>query len=219
MPVDAGGVAVKICGITRPGDAELALELGAHYLGLNFWNGSPRGIDVARGREIAAAVAGRLPLVGVFVNAPRVEIEDTTAAVGLALVQLSGDEDAVAIEPFAARAIKAFRAGAAVSAETVAPFAAAWAWLFDAAHPMLYGGSGRSWDFSALPLATWQAQGRRVFLAGGIGPDNVAAVLAGSRPQAIDVCSRVESSPGIKDAALLRRLFEEMKDVQAAALP
>jgi phosphoribosylanthranilate isomerase len=106
-----------------------------------------------------------------------------------------------------------------VSTETVAPFAPAWAWLFDAAHPTLYGGSGRSWDFSALPLAAWQAQGRRVFLAGGIGPDNVAAVLAGSRPQAIDVCSRVESSPGIKDAALLRRLFEEMKDVQATALP
>jgi phosphoribosylanthranilate isomerase len=210
--------AVKICGVTRAADAELAARLGADFIGLNFWPGSPRALSVAAAREVAAAVRGRVALVGVFVNPSPDDVARCEAEVGLDYVQFSGDESAAQVALYRGRAIKAFRAGAG-AAELVAPFSEAWAWLFDATHPTLYGGTGATWDVSPLPIAGWQAVGHRVFLAGGLGPGTVGAVLARFHPDGLDVCSRVESSPGIKDGALLRQLFEEIEDVQAQALP
>src|SRR5712692_5649342 len=105
-------VAVKICGVTGSGDALLSAELGADFLGLNFWPGSPRHVGLERAREIAAAVRAAAPgvaLVGVFVNPSARFVEEMAAAVGLDLLQFSGDEPAAAVRPFAARAIKALR--------------------------------------------------------------------------------------------------------------
>src|SRR6185295_1813406 len=100
---------VKVCGITTVHDARFAVELGAAYLGLNFYTGSPRFLSVELAREIADAVEGRAVLVGVFVNAPSAEVQDIADAVGLDLLQFHGDETPEALAPFAERAIKAFR--------------------------------------------------------------------------------------------------------------
>ena len=202
------GVKVKICGVTSPADAAAAVESGADYLGLNFYPGSPRCVTVARALEIAGAVAGRVPLVGVFVNAPPAEIEETAGRVGLDVVQFSGDEGPEAVAPFAGRALKAFRAGGLARREEVAGYGELWGVLIDAPHPSLYGGTGAAWDYGAVAALGGI---RRLFLAGGIGPDNARRAVASARPYAIDVCSRVESSPGIKDRELLRRLFQEVR--------
>jgi phosphoribosylanthranilate isomerase len=209
--------AVKICGVTRLQDAEMAIDLGASYLGLNFWPGTKRVIDLERARAITEAVRGRIGIVGVFVNATADEIARIDDQVGLDFVQLSGDEPPSEVARWSPRAIKAFRAGAE-AADQVDPFTGAWAWLFDAPHPSLYGGTGEGWDVAALPLASWRSEGRRVFVAGGIGPESVRRLLLSCQPDVLDVCSRVESSPGIKDGSLMRRLFEEIEDVEAQTL-
>jgi len=203
-------VKVKVCGVTDPANALAAVELGADYLGLNFYPGSPRFVDVERALEIAGAVAGRVPLVGVFVNAPGGEVEETAERVGLDLLQFSGGEDPAAVAPFAGRAIKAFRTGGLPGREEIAAYGPVWGVLIDAPHGSLYGGTGAAWDYGSVGSAAAGVPGR-LFLAGGLGPDNVRQAILSARPFAIDVCSRVESAPGVKDLELLRRLFLEVR--------
>jgi phosphoribosylanthranilate isomerase len=212
------GVRVKICGVTDPDNALAAAELGADYLGLNFFPRSPRFVEMGRALEIADAVRGRAALVGVFVNAPAPEVEEAAARVGLDLVQLSGDEGPEAVAPFAGRALKVFRTGGVPSGEEVAAYGDVWGLLIDAPHAALYGGTGAPWDYGALSGAPGLA-GRRLFLAGGLGPDNVRRAVAAARPWGVDVCSRVESSPGIKDLELLRRLFLEVRNGETQGPP
>lgn len=210
---------VKVCGVTDPANARLAVEMGADFLGLNFYPGSPRYVDVDRAREIVSAAQDANPwvmMVGVFVNRPAGEVEEIDAQVGLDLLQFSGDESPETVAPFAGRAVKAFRTGGDPGAERLAAWEGVWGWLFDAPHGTLYGGTGEGWSYEAVA----DLAGRRpVFLAGGLGPDNVRRAVEASRPFAVDVCSRVESAPGIKDPELLRRLFEEVRNAQIQAPP
>lgn len=203
---------VKICGVVDPANARMAVEMGADFLGLNFYERSPRFVDVDRAREIASAVRGSgVRLVGVFVNRPAPEVQAIESEVGLDLLQLSGDETPEEAAPFLGRSIKAFR-----GTDGMGGWADAWAWLFDAPHGSLYGGTGESWNFRAVAGI---AGDRRVFVAGGLGPDNVRQAIEASRPYAVDVCSRVESAPGIKDPELLRRLFQEVRNAQSQTPP
>jgi phosphoribosylanthranilate isomerase len=210
------GVKVKICGVTDPANAVAAVESGADYLGLNFFPGSPRFVTVARALAIAGAVDGRVPLVGVFVNAPSAQIEEIAGRVRLDVVQFSGDEGPDAVAPFAGRALKAFRTGGLARREEIAGYGGLWGVLIDAPHDALYGGTGAAWDYGAVAAL---AGTRRLFLAGGLGPDNARWAVASVRPYAIDVCSRVESSPGIKDRELLRRLFQEVRHGEISTPP
>jgi phosphoribosylanthranilate isomerase len=209
------GTLVKVCGVVDPANARMAAEMGADFVGLNFYVRSPRYVDPDRAREIAAAVRGAgARVVGVFVNHPPAEIEEIDGRVGLDLLQLSGDESPGTVAPFAGRAVKAFRTGGDPGAERLAAWEGVWGWLFDAPHGTLYGGTGEGWSYEAV---AGLAKARRIFLAGGLGPDNVRRAVEASRPFAVDVCSRVESAPGIKDPELLRRLFEEVRNAQIQA--
>jgi phosphoribosylanthranilate isomerase len=210
-------VRIKVCGVTDPANALAAVEMGADYLGLNFYPGSPRFVSIERAREIAGAVGGRVPLVGVFVNAPAAAIAETVERAGLDLVQLSGDEGLEAVGPFADRTIKAFRTGGFPGSAELAAWSAVWGVLIDAPHRDLYGGTGEEWDYGTAGAG--ELAGRRLFLAGGIGPENARRAVAAVRPYAIDVCSRVESAPGIKDLELLRRLFQEVRHGETPTSP
>jgi phosphoribosylanthranilate isomerase len=222
---------VKVCGVTRPEDAALAVELGADLVGLNFHPPSPRYLDPARDarriREIAAAVGGRALLVGVFVDLPAERVEAIAASAGLDLVQLHGDEGPEVAARFGRLAIRVFR-GASIDrarmAAEIALYPHAWGFLFDAPRragsgdrPDPYGGTGESWDHGAVRnLIGTGALGRPVLVAGGIRPGNARAALAASGARGIDVCSGVESAPGVKDADCMRRLFEEVRHGHAA---
>jgi phosphoribosylanthranilate isomerase len=216
-------VRVKVCGVVDPANACRAVEMGADFLGLNFYPPSPRFLTVERAGEIAAAVRdlgdlGRpVSLVGVFVDLPADEMEEIADRVGLDLLQLSGDETPESAARLAPRAIKAFRHGGDPGREALAAWDDAWGVLFDAPHGSLYGGTGAAWSYAAVRQVG--ASGRRVFVAGGIGPDNVRQAIAASGPWAVDVCSRVESSPGLKDLELLRRLFEEVRNAESPTPP
>lgn len=200
---------VKICGVTSAEDALAAAAAGADLLGLNFYPPSPRALDAARARAIADAVRAAAPgvlLVGVFADRPPREVEAIDQAVGLDLLQFSGDEPAAAVRPHASRAVKAFRTAGPPPEEALSLYPELFGVLVDARHGSLYGGTGNAWDFASVaPLAAE----RRVLVAGGIRPGNVAAAIA-SGAWGIDVCSGVESAPGVKDPRLLARLFEEV---------
>ena len=188
---------VKICGVTSLADAELALEAGADAIGLNFVPGTPRALEPAAGRAISAAIAGRAVRVGVFRDAPRETVERVALEVGLDVVQLHGSEppEYAAALPFPVLKVIPGDANAA-SAAARYPGAEI---LLDSPTG---GGSGQGWDFScALPLV---ASGRRVWIAGGLGPENVADVIAKASPYGVDASSSLESAPRAKDPARVR---------------
>ena len=205
---------IKICGLTTPEDALLAVEVGADYLGLNFFPGSPRGIDLDRALEIRAAVGSEALLVGVFVNHESAEIEDLGEALALDLLQFHGDEGPEQIGLFGDRAIKVWRRPDGLSAADLATYPECWGFLCDTFDPRLYGGTGRSWRYDAvLSLETEKP----IFVAGGLNPDNIADAARSLPVFGLDICSGVEESPGCKDPRLLRRLFEEIDHAETAS--
>jgi len=205
---------VKICGVTTPADARLAVDLGADFIGLNFYRPSPRWIDVDEATHIRRGVGDRARTVGIFVDPTREELETIDRRVGLDYIQFSGDEDPELVAEFSDRAIRVRRVGGAADPAAL-PDEDCWAILIDRAHERLYGGSGESWDYAAAAdfVRTLAGDGeqRRVFIAGGVRPGNVAEVAAAvPGAYAIDTCSGVESAPGRKDRDKLERLFANL---------
>jgi len=198
---------VKICGITSPEDAALAVAEGADAIGVNLWPGSKRHVDDDTARAVLAAVPAGILKVGVFVNAPAHEVAARRSLLGLDKVQLHGDEQAPAFEAIdGAFVIRAAR----IRDEATFSTEATWnpsLWLYDA-HAAGYGGSGVQ-----APWKLIARLGRRPFLlAGGLTPDNVAAAIEATRPDGVDVASGVESAAGIKDHELVRRFVAAAKE-------
>ena len=200
---------VKICGITRPEDAEQAVAAGADLIGLNFWRGSKRFVDDKRAREIVAAIPPGVLKVGVFVNAHPLVVTDTVEALKLDRIQLHGDEIAANwtwLRP--EQIIRVVRVRDQASLQDASVWQAS-LFLYDA-YAEGYGGSGKRapWDVVA-------AGARRPFLiAGGLNPANVAEAIRATRPDGVDVSSGIESAPGIKDKRKLRAFI---KHARAAA--
>lgn len=199
-------VRVKICGITRVGDALAAIDAGADLLGLNFYPGSKRVVSTARAAEIVGAVAGRVPVVGVFVNASRQEIQRVRRQVALGVLQLHGEESPEFCQAWDLPVIKAFRLRGPGLAEEACRYDVKWV-LADAYVEGEHGGTG-----CRLPIE-WVAglDPGRLILAGGLRPDNVREVLGRLRPYGVDVASGVESAPGLKDERLIRRFIENVR--------
>ena len=201
-------VEVKICGVTRPEDGLLAAELGAKYVGLNFWPKSPRFVPLEQARRIVQSIGGRAIVVGVFVDATESWIREVDAEVGLDLLQFHGDESPERLVPFGDRAIKVFRIADAFDPVELERYPEAAGWLFDVRHAE-YGGTGKSWSYELVRGLTTD---RPVMVAGGVRPSTVADVVDRCQPTVVDVCSGVESSPGIKEKNLMVELFEEIED-------
>ena len=206
---------VKICGVTTTADALLAVDLGADFIGLNFYRPSPRWIDVERAAAIRRAVGDRARAVGIFVDPAREELDSIDRRVGLDFLQFSGDESPELVAEFSERAIRVRRVGGAAAKNAAIPGEDCWAILIDRAHHRLYGGSGESWDYAAAAGLTLSpaagGEPRRVFIAGGVRPGNVAEVAAAvPGAYAVDTCSGVEASPGRKDRVKLERLFANL---------
>jgi len=214
---------VKLCGMTRPEDADAAAALGATMVGINFWPHSARYVEVERAVEIAQAVAGKIPVVGVFVNEETVRIDEIAAEVGLDLIQLHGDEPSSVVAEFGSRAIRALRlessdsfpsmeSSSFLSSSSSSSFleSEVFCFLIDAPAGARYGGTGVEWDW--LRARDFVARTRvPVLIAGGIGPGNARKALAASGAAGVDLASGVESAPGIKDLEKMKRLFEEVR--------
>lgn len=203
-------IGVKICGITRPSDALYAAARGAGFIGLVLVPESPRYIDPDRAQAIAGElrrIGAASKIVGVFRNASAEYVGEVARSVGLDLVQLHGDEDDDVVRAIDRPVIKAVRVGQTLPDTTAWP-SAAWL-LFDTADPHRFGGTGRRFDWALLRDYD---RAKPFFLAGGITPENAAAAIAVARPDAIDLSSGVEESPGIKDLGRIDDLFGKVRE-------
>ena len=207
-------VKVKICGITNWTDARHAVESGGQFLGFNFYRPSPRYIRPALARRIIRRLPERIAVVGVFVN----ESEETMLAiarrVGLDYLQLHGDEppEQVARLKRKIRVIKAIRVRDSFRPRQLDSFGRASAILLDGFDPRHHGGTGKTFNWS---LARGSNGSRRIFLAGGLTPENVAEAIRVARPYAVDVCSGIEARPGRKDPARIVALMWAVKAAEA----
>jgi phosphoribosylanthranilate isomerase len=199
---------VKICGITRTGDARAAAEAGADAIGLVFYPPSPRYLSVERAVEIRDALPPFVQTVALFVNPDGAQIAQVIGRVHPAMLQFHGDETPQFCAQFGLPYIKACRIQPGVDVlDYLQPFAAAAAWLVDSFVPE-YGGVGESFDWSLVP----KERGRPLILSGGLGAGNVARAIRAVRPWGVDVSSGVEAAKGIKDAAKMAAFVSEVRD-------
>ena len=198
----------KICGITRLEDARLAFDLGAAALGFICYAKSPRYIAPAAIEGIIEALpkTRALRLVGVFVNEDPDVIRDVARRTGMDTIQLHGEET---IEECRAlhdlilwKAIRLHSADQFVTIQAFTPYVEAF--LFDAAVAGQYGGTGHLVNWELLDQAPRHTP---IVIAGGLNAENALAAWRRFQPLALDLSSGIETSPGIKDADKLKRLF------------
>ena len=196
---------IKICGITRPEDAEQALSLGADAVGCVFHAASARHVTAEVAREIHAAVAGSGTLVGLFVD-PTIElVQRVLDRVELDVLQFHGQETPAFCKQFERPYLKAVAMSADVDLSAVdSAYCSARGLLLDSAHAGQFGGTGQRFDWA------WIHQGleERLMLAGGLNAENVADAIHQVRPAAVDVSSGVEREKGVKDSDLMRAFIE-----------
>lgn len=205
---------IKICGLRDPAVARAAAEAGADAIGLVFHGASPRAVDPALARDIAAAVPPFVTIVGLFVNHEEQAVREILARVPLAMLQFHGDETPDWCDRFGLPWIRAIRVGAGVDLlECKARFARAAALLLDAQVPGEYGGTGKAFDWSLVPPAL----ARTVVLSGGLDAGNVSRAIREVRPWAVDVSSGVETARGVKDAARIEEFVRSVRDADARA--
>ena len=203
---------IKICGLTQPGDVEVAVDAGADAIGLVFHPGSPRHVTLAMAADLARRLPPFVTPVGLFVNADRATIDAALAAIPTLLLQFHGDESPADCAAFTRPYVRAARMAAGFDLLDFARrFSGAQALLLDA-HAPGYGGSGKVFDWSLVPAGVAE---RRLVLSGGLHAANVAAGMAQLRPWAVDVSSGVESSRGVKDPAAIRRFCDAVRDADS----
>jgi phosphoribosylanthranilate isomerase len=201
---------IKICGMTSVEDALMAVHAGADAIGLIFWPGSKRAVDVERAQAITRALPPLVSTVGVFVDETPDRVRTVADAVGLSGVQLHGDEVVADWARFPRPVLKALT----LDRYATSPWRTARAAiLVDAHDPATIGGTGRTIDWAA---AREIAVTRPLVLAGGLTPDNVAAAVTLVAPWGVDVASGVEQAPGVKDAARLRAFVEAVRAADVA---
>jgi phosphoribosylanthranilate isomerase len=208
---------VKICGITRPEDAELATSRGAWAIGIVMHTDSSRYCDPERAAEIAEGVKRRAEVAGVFVNVSLDRLVALADAIPFTLLQLHGEEGpsycAEAARATGCKIIKAARVRNAASVRALEPFHTDFHML-DAHVSGQPGGTGERFDWE---LAALHGPQPPLILAGGLTADNVGQAIALVRPFAVDVSSGVEAEPGIKDPERLSALFEAVRQSAVSA--
>jgi phosphoribosylanthranilate isomerase len=191
---------VKVCGLTRPGDVAIAVDAGADAVGFVSFAGSPRHVAI----DTIAGLAADLPVTTVLLTVG-LDVDRALAAAMAAAVD--------AIQPYGPQATATATAavaagftvllpsepGSSAATRGVTP-------LYDTPHDTLHGGTGRTFDWEQLR----PVEGRFV-LAGGLGPDNVAAAIAAVRPWGVDASSRLEAAPGVKDPGKVIAFVEEAR--------
>jgi phosphoribosylanthranilate isomerase len=180
------------------------IEAGADALGLNFWPDSPRSVDVQRAREIVEAVGDRAVMVAVFVDFTLDQVREILRETDIRWAQLHGDEPPELLAELLPTAYKAIgvKDGSAIELARSYPGEHL---LLDASVPGMPGGTGRTFDWD---IAVTMAKERKLTLAGGLTPNNVAEAVRVVKPFRVDVASGVESAPGRKDPELVRAFID-----------
>lgn len=213
-------VEVKICGLSTPETLDVALDAGAAYVGLVFYEPSPRNVSLDRGRELAERARGRAKIVALVVDAPDGLLLDIARQIRPDFIQAHGAETPERVHEMTALTnipvIKAVKVKDSLDVDHARAYAAAAALiLFDAKAPealadALPGGNGVAFDWSLLDSGKGP---RRFMLSGGLGVGNVVEAIRLTGAPAVDVSSGVERAPGIKDPALIRKFIEAVRSL------
>ena len=196
---------LKICGITNKKDAEDAISLGVDALGFICYSKSPRYVEAEKIHEIIYSIPPFVTSVGVFVNEDTAVINEIVKNCKLDLVQLHGDETPEDCMKINTRVIKAFHVKSIEDIKYIGKYNGTVSGiLLDTKVDGVYGGSGQSFDWGVALAA--KDYGLPVILSGGISIDNISKAVQLVKPEALDLCSSVEQSPGLKD-------YEKMKDI------
>jgi phosphoribosylanthranilate isomerase len=202
---------IKICGLTREADVDAAVEAGADAIGFVFYAKSPRCVDLATAVRLARRLPPFVMPVGLFVNAPAAQVQAAARAIPQLLLQFHGDEAPQQCDEAGRPYLRAARVGAGFDLLDFAQqFSHAQAILLDA-NVEGYGGGGKVFDWSLIPANVPSP----VVLSGGLHAGNVTEGILQVRPWAVDVSSGVEAAKGIKDAALIRRFCDAVREADA----
>ena len=201
---------IKFCGMTRPGDARLAGELGVDAIGLVFAAASQRRLDLAQARAVRNAVPPMVSVVALFMDNAGKEIEAVVEGVRPHLLQFHGREPEAFCDRWGLPWIKAVAMGGADARHAakgwIKAYPRASGFILDGHAPGEAGGGGRAFDWECVPPI-----GRPWLLAGGLTPDNVGAAVTRLRPWGVDVSSGIEHAPGVKDGAAMKRFIDEVR--------
>ena len=207
MMANNNQVKVKVCGMTNLKDTLVAVEEGADAVGFIFYKKSPRSVTMKLVREIVLELPPFVDTVGVFVDETAEQINKIVDYCNLDLVQLHGDESPTFCKRMQRRVIKAFRVKDMESVKKISKFQVS-GFILDTFSESLHGGTGKVFDWNlALPAKKFGP----VIMAGGLTPNNVRQAIQRVRPYGVDVCSGVESEPGIKDHKKIRVFLKNAK--------
>lgn len=197
-----------MCGMTHRSDVLHAIQLGVHALGFIFHPASKRAITVEQAEALMASLPPFVSLVAVVVNPNPDEVGHMLDTLPIDYLQFHGDESAEFCEQFKRPYIKALPAISLQDImDKIALYPNASALLLDTPAGQTYGGSGQTFDWSYVP----KSADPPLILAGGITPDNIAKALDSAQPYAIDICSGIEISPGIKDHHKMAALMNQVR--------
>ena len=202
-------IRVKICGITRLLDAQAAVEAGANYLGFIFAR-SPRRIDANQAAKIIGEIPDSVERVGVFVDETEDTMLRTAETAGLTILQLHGNESPELCGRLPLPVIKAFRLTDSGSLQEISEFSVDKI-LLEPRVAGMAGGTGETADWDLALKVVKAFPDRKVFLAGGLNPENVQSAVSLVQPFAVDASSRLETSPGVKDHEKIRRFIREAR--------
>ena len=196
---------IKICGITRPEDAEQALVLGADTVGCVFHAASARHVTAEIAQDIRVAVGDAGTLVGLFVDPTVDQVQAVLDRIELDVLQFHGEESPAFCEQFQRPYLKAVAMSPDVDLAAVnSAYCSARGLLLDSAHEGQFGGTGHRFDWQWIDAGLE----KRLMLAGGLTADNVGDAIRQVRPAAVDVSSGVEKKKGIKDCDRMRAFIE-----------
>jgi phosphoribosylanthranilate isomerase len=202
-------VEIKICGITNINDAYVAIKCGADALGFIFYSKSQRYVMPERAKEIIQKLPYEIIKVGVFVNHEIHEVKEIAKFCGLNLIQLHGDETPEYCDHFQTSSlIKAVSLRAKEDIQKLNGYCVK-AILVDAREPGHYGGTGKNSDWS---LAKKLKEAYPLILAGGLHRGNIRKAIETVRPQAVDINSGVEISPGKKDLQRVKEIIAMVRE-------
>ena len=202
---------IKICGLSRDADIEVAVASGADAVGFVFYAPSPRAVAVEQAARLAAQLPAFVTPVGLFVNATRTEIDNVCAAIPTLVLQFHGDETPEQCRAARRPYLRAARMSEGLDLlDFASRFSDAQALLLDA-HVDGYGGGGKAFDWSLVPPNV----SRPLVLSGGLNPANVIDGVLRVRPWAVDVSSGVERAKGVKDADAIRRFCDAVREADA----
>jgi phosphoribosylanthranilate isomerase len=199
---------IKFCGLTRPGDVRLAVELGVDALGFVFAIRSPRRLEPDQLEGLRQPVPPLVDVVALFMDNPGSEVASVVKALRPSLLQFHGGEDDAFCRSFGVPFIKTLPMGAgpADAARARKRYPSASAFLLDGHAPGQPGGGGERFDWTTIPPL-----GKPVFLAGGLTADVVCQAIRIVRPYAVDVSSGIESAPGRKDGGRMQQFVDEVR--------